>query len=174
MGIDIYSKHHMLKVAGNPISVYESGEEDFPPVLLLHGAMYDEARFIWYHLAPELSRTRRVFALDFPRHGSSRPWPGNVNREILCKAVEEVILHFDLAPLPLIGLSMGGAVATEYMLVHPEQTTGAVLMGPGGLGDKVANQFLSWLFIKIPGVLAAITKYYSRYKTRHIHGKTVL
>lgn len=172
MAMDIYKRNRMVNTDGGPISVYESGEEGNPPILLLHGAMYDEARFIWHHLAPELSRTRHVYAVDFPRHGKSRPWSGTVDRECLSRVVGEVIRQFGLAPLPLIGLSMGGGVAIEYMLKFPEQVTGAVLMGPGGLGDKVANQFLSWLVIKIPGLLPAMTRYYAGMTTEKMK-KTV-
>lgn len=159
---DVYSKHHMLTSDGGPVSVYESGDERLPPVLLLHGAMYDEARMIWYHLAPYLSKSRRVFAIDFPRHGQSRPWTGFVGQNCLHQVVEEVIRHFALPPLPIIGLSMGGGIAIGYALEHPGQVTGAVLLGPGGLGDKVKGQFLSWTYIKIPGALLALTRYYGK------------
>lgn len=159
---DIYAKHHMLTSAEGPISVYESGEESMPPVLLLHGAMCDEARLIWHHLAPVLAETKHVFALDFPRHGSSRPWKGNVSNEILDGIVDRVVDTFKLAPVALIGLSMGGGVSIEYMLNHCGKVKCAVLMGPGGLGDKVKSQFWSWLFVKTPGALSALTNYYGK------------
>lgn len=159
---NIYSKHHMLTLKGEPVSVYESGDKQLPPVLLLHGAMYDEARLIWYHLAPYLSKSRRVIAVDFPRHGQSRPWTGTVDQNCLLNVVGEVIRYFNLPPLPLIGLSMGGGIAIGYALKNPGQVTGAVLMGPGGLGDKINGQFLSWAYIKIPGALMALTRYYGK------------
>ena len=151
MAIEIYEKHSILTFEGGPVCVYEAGEENMPPVLLLHGAMYDEARFIWHHLAPALSRTRHVFAIDFPRHGKSRPWNGTVGQESLLYAVKEVIEHFSLAPLPFIGLSMGGSIAIVYALKYPGQVTGGIFMGPGGLGDKVPNQFFIMAYYKNPG-----------------------
>ncbi len=158
----IYEKHHMISLNGGPISVYESGNEASPPVLLLHGAMYDEARLIWYHLAGYLAKTRRVFAIDFPRHGQSRPWSGRIDQNCLNQIVEGVIRHFNLPPLPFVGLSMGGGVSIGYTLKCPEQVTGLVLMGPGGLGDKVKGQLFSWAFAKTPGALTALTAYYGR------------
>lgn len=159
---DIYLKHHRLTLAEGPVSVYEAGDERLPPVILLHGAMYDEARLIWYHLAPFLSKSRRVFAVDFPRHGQSRPWNGIADQNCLNQVIGEVIKHFALPPLPLIGLSMGGGVAIGYILENPNQVTGAVLMGPGGLGNKIRNQFLSWAYTKIPGAQLALTRYYGK------------
>jgi len=171
MTIDIYRKQNNLTLAGGPVCVYEAGNDNLPPVLLLHGAMYDESRFIWHHLAPALSRTRHVFALDFPRHGKSRPWTGTVGQECLVQVVKEVIGHFKIAPLPLIGLSMGGGVAIGYMLKYPEHVTCGVLMGPGGLGDKVRNQFLSWLFVKTPGALKAFAHAYAKYNNEQLRRK---
>jgi pimeloyl-ACP methyl ester carboxylesterase len=57
---------------------------------------------------------------------------------------------------------MGGAVAIGYGLENPRRVTGAVLLGPGGLGDTVPNQFLSWLITRLPGALLALTWYYGR------------
>ena len=37
-----------------------------PPVLLLSGAGTDSALLSWRHLIPELARSFRVFALDWP------------------------------------------------------------------------------------------------------------
>jgi len=62
----------MLQVCGGPICVYEAGEQDRPKIVLLHGAMYDESRFIWDSMFPALSEHFHVFALDTPRHGGSR------------------------------------------------------------------------------------------------------
>jgi pimeloyl-ACP methyl ester carboxylesterase len=172
MAIDIYSKQTVLTLAGGPVCVYEAGEEGNPPVLLLHGAMYDEARLIWHHLAPMLSRERHVFALDFPRHGKSRPWAGNAGQECLIEVVKEVIRYFNLVPLPLVGLSMGGGVAIGYMLRYPEEVSAGVFMNPGGLGDKVQSQFLSWLFTRTPGALRVLTHMYARYDAGRL-GKTL-
>ena len=44
----------MLTVCGGPVCVYEAGESNCAPIVLLHGAMYDESRFIWDALFPAL------------------------------------------------------------------------------------------------------------------------
>lgn len=162
MSTKVYEKHHLLELPDGPVSVYESGSEAHPPVLLLHGAMSDEARFTWYHLAPFLAKTRHVFSLDFPRHGHSRPWKGVVDQDALLRVIDEVISRFSLPPMPFIGLSMGGGVTIAYALVHPERVTGAVLMAPGGLGDKLRAHFLTWAVIKIPGLVKSMTWYYAK------------
>ena len=159
---DLYEKHHLVHFAEGPISVYESGNESFPAVLLLHGAMYDESRLIWHNLVPVLSEKMHVLAIDFPRHGLSRPWKGNVSKEVLNRIVDQIVESFKLKPVLLIGLSMGGGVSIEYMLEYQNKVKGAILMAPGGLGDRIKNQFLSWLFVKTPGILPFFTRYYGK------------
>jgi pimeloyl-ACP methyl ester carboxylesterase len=162
MATDLFERHQVIRLEGGPVAVHEAGAESAPPVLLLHGAMYDESRFIWRHLVPALKPWRRVVAIDFPRHGGSRPWSGNVGSDCLTAVVEAVVEQLGLPPLPIVGLSMGGAVAILYGLRHPDRVTAGVFLGPGGLGDRVANQFLSWLFVKTPGALWSLSWYYGR------------
>lgn len=173
MSIDIYEKHHIINLEGGQLSVYESGSSSNPPVLLLHGAMGDEARLIWHNLAPELSKSRHIFAVDFPRHGKSRPWTGFLGSARLIQTVDEVITYFALPPLPIIGLSMGGGAAIGYALKHPEKVSAAVLLAPGGLGDRVKMQLFTWLFIKAPGALKFLTSYYAKMSSSNMR-KTLI
>ncbi len=173
MAIDVFEKQTILTLKGGPVCVYETGQANLPPVLLLHGAMYDESRFIWHHLAPALSMSRHVYAIDFPRHGKSRPWAGTIDQQELQQVVGAVIDHFGLPPLPLIGLSMGGGVAIGFALEYPEKVTGGIFMGPGGLGDRVSNQFLSWLFVKTPGALRSFAWYYAKLSPQKMRNSVI-
>jgi pimeloyl-ACP methyl ester carboxylesterase len=53
---------------------------------------------------------------------------------------------------------MGGGLAIDYASRFPEQITSMVLFEPGGLGDRIDNELLTWLYIKTPGLL----RYFSR------------
>ncbi|MDN5726141.1 MAG: hypothetical protein L0G99_09465, partial [Propionibacteriales bacterium] len=80
----IFDSYEMLTVAGGPIRVYAGGRDTRrPPILLLHGAMYDRADLCWLRVADQLARgddgvSERVIAVDLPRHGGSRPWQGEL------------------------------------------------------------------------------------------------
>jgi pimeloyl-ACP methyl ester carboxylesterase len=104
-------KHHALQVCGGPISVYEAGNRNRPAVVMLHGAMYDEARFIWDQMFPFLSKDYHVFALDTPRHGKSRPWQGYLDRAKLMDILENTFKRLGLERFSLVGLSMGGGLS---------------------------------------------------------------
>lgn len=152
--------HHIMQVCGGPLSVYEAGDRGNPVVVLLHGAMYDEARFIWDQLFPFLCGDYHLFAVDTPRHGRSRPWEGNLDHarlmDILSNAFEQLgIDHFSF-----VGLSMGGGLSIEYASCHPDQVRSMALFEPGGLAKKTDLEFLTWLYIKTPGMLRLLSRKY--------------
>lgn len=151
---------HLLTVCGGPICVYEAGDPESPAVVLLHGAMYDESRFIWDQLFPYLAVSHHVFAVDTPRHGKSRPWEGVLNQAKLLEILNGVFDALQLRRFQLVGLSMGGALSIGYAAQHPDRVQSMVLFEPGGLGEKLDAQFVTWLYIKTPGMLRILSKSY--------------
>lgn len=152
----IFSNYRNIDISDGPIRVYEHGPQTANdtltsklPVLLLHGAMLDTAPFIWRHLMPTLSTKRRVLAIDMPRHGGSRPWPSSTTATLDQTKFESILTEvLDALSLPrvsLIGLSMGGGVATGYSLSHPSRISALVSINPGGLEKKRPWQFTTWL-----------------------------
>jgi pimeloyl-ACP methyl ester carboxylesterase len=153
-------KHLEFEVCGGPMSVYEAGDPARPAVVMLHGAMYDEARFIWDQMFPFLSRDYHVFAVDTPRHGKSRPWQGTLDRPRLMEILHETINCLELDRFSLVGLSMGGSLSIEYASLHPEKIVSMVIFEPGGLADTVDMQFFTWLYLQTPGMLRLLSKKY--------------
>jgi len=154
-----FDGHIDLTIAGGPIRLHHSGDEGLPPILLLHGAMLDSAPFTWHHLAPILAETHRVWAIDLPRHGGSRPWGGVVDQGLLERVVEGVLDHLGLDTAPLVGLSLGGGIAIGFALNRPERVSAMVVLAPGGLDARRPAQFATWLFLQSPLLLRAITRY---------------
>ena len=150
----------MLTVCGGPVCVYEAGESNCAPIVLLHGAMYDESRFIWDALFPALCERYHVFAIDTPRHGGSRPWEGELDRARLLEILTETFSLLGLDRFSIIGLSMGGGLAIEFASLHPEKIASLVLFEPGGLGEHVDLQLITWLYLKTPGMLRMLSRRY--------------
>ncbi len=150
----------MLRICGGPVCVYEAGENNRPPIVLLHGAMYDESRFIWDSLFPVLSERYHVFALDCPRHGGSRPWEGVLDGAKLMEILSETFKALGLGRFSIVGLSMGGGLAINYASLHPGQVETMVLFEPGGLGEHVDLQLFIWLYIHTPGMLRMLSRRY--------------
>ena len=153
--------HRVLALDGGPVSVYSAGPADRPAVVLLHGAMFDEARFSWDQLFPALAERFRVIAVDLPGHGGSRPWGGHLGHERLLTVLEAAFEQLGLDRFALVGLSMGGGLALGYASRHPERVTRMVLVEPGGLGERLDHQFLTWLWLRLPGTRSAVSRAYA-------------
>ena len=84
----------------------------------------------WAAIAPRLTRTCRVLALDLPGHGRTRA----LGRSTTVKA-DQRLLHRFLTeicdgPTVLVGNSMGGMISILQAAAHPETVTGLVLVDP--------------------------------------------
>lgn len=155
-------RHLTFQAGGGPMSVYEAGNADAPAVVLIHGAMADEARFIWDQLFPVLAERYHVFALDVPRHGGSRPWLGHLSHSRLMEILHATFQHLALENFYLIGLSMGGGLSIEYAVLHPDQVRGAVFFEPGGLTTRYQMQPLTWLYLRTPGTRRLTNRVFRR------------
>lgn len=96
----------------------EYGEPTAPPLLILHGFLGASGN--WHTLSRNVfSRTHHVFALDLRNHGDS-PHASEFDLPSMARDVRHFIEERDLAPVDLIGHSMGGKVGMELAIQHPD------------------------------------------------------
>lgn len=152
-----------LALGGGPVRVYRFGPPTGPVVVLLHGAGLDTARGVWRRVAPALGQAGyRVIAVDWPRHGGSRPWDGVLDDAFCRLFVEELLDQLEVDRCVLMGLSLGGGVAIGFALDFPERVRALVVLGPGGLEERRPWQFVTWAFLRVPGLLRWMTTWYAR------------
>lgn len=89
-----------------------------PGVLLLHG-LAGTARE-WEDTAAWLTETHRVVALDQRGHGRSERRPADVSRDAFVGDAIAAIEELDLAPVVLIGQSLGGHTAFLVAAKRPD------------------------------------------------------
>jgi pimeloyl-ACP methyl ester carboxylesterase len=90
---------------------------DGPPALLLHGGSLTART--WDYVCVGLRERWRLVALDQRGHGDSgRSDAFAVSR--LARDALEVVEALDLAPVRLVGMSLGGLVAAEAAALDPE------------------------------------------------------
>lgn len=103
------------------------GARAAPPLLLLHGGAANSHWWDW--LAPELARSSRVLALDFPGHGgSAHPRPPHYRMQDFVAAVEGFAERLGLYSLNLVGHSMGGKVGMLVAAQHPRRVRSLVIV----------------------------------------------
>ncbi|MER6513882.1 alpha/beta fold hydrolase [Nonomuraea sp. NPDC001636] len=102
---------------------------DGPPMVLLHGSVHDSR--LWDGVFPELARHRTVIRYDARGLGRSTPptAPFRYEDDLLA-----VLDHFGVERAALMGLSMGGEVALDFTLEHPERVRSLTLVAASAGG----------------------------------------
>jgi pimeloyl-ACP methyl ester carboxylesterase len=118
-----------------------------PPVMLLHGlGGYAEE---WAETASWLVNSHRVLAPDARGHGASERCPPDVSRTAHVGDVDLWVRHFSLAPVLLVGQSLGGHTAFLVAARRPELVAGLVVVEATpqpepDVTENVQRWFESW------------------------------
>lgn len=116
----------------------DQGARDGATVLLLHG--YSASLHAWEPWVARLGDRLRLVTIDFPGHGLTRARAGyRAAIEQYVADVEAFAQTQHLTRFTLVGSSMGGNVAWEYTLAHPERVEALVLVGASGWPDPGAG-----------------------------------
>lgn len=116
-----------------------------PGVLLLHGLMGRAAH--WARTARWLATRHRAVALDQRGHGQSdKPADGPFTREAYVADAEAAIEQLDLAPVTLIGHSMGALTAWQLAARRPDLVRALVIsdMRASALGAASQREWTDW------------------------------
>lgn len=120
-------------------------EEAPKGVLLLHGLMGRAAH--WADTARWLSGRYRAVGLDQRAHGrSDRPFDGDFARESFVRDAEAAIEQLGLAPLALVGHSMGALTAWQLAAKRPDLVHALVIcdMKASALGEQSQREWEEW------------------------------
>lgn len=122
-----------LRLAGRTVVVgqqeffvREAGPQDGPPLILLHGWVYDSLA-TWHRVLPLLTDGHRVTAVDARNHGKSDRIRGGFEIETLADEVAAVFDALGVGRVPVVGYSMGGMVAQALAHRHPGRVEKLVL-----------------------------------------------
>ena len=107
-------------------------------VLMVHGA-YDDHR-VWRYQYSYLERGNTPISIDLPGHGSSEGPTINKPEEFrsFIKAFVDIM---GLSPFVFAGHSMGGSMALDYAIHHPDDVKGLVLVGSAPYW-KLSNELI--------------------------------
>lgn len=96
------------------------------PLVLLHGGFLDHR--MWDDQIPALAARYRVIAPDARGHGRS----SNATEPFRhTDDLAALLRHLGTGPAVLVGVSMGGSIAVDTALEHPELVSAVVVSGAG-------------------------------------------
>ena len=98
-------------------------------LVLLHGL--GSTKKDWDLQIPVLSQKFRVIAPDFRAHGNSERVPKEQNVEIMTEDIFQLMKFLKINKASFVGFSMGGAVAFQMALSHPENVDKLVILNSG-------------------------------------------
>ena len=128
-----WSRHlRWVEVGGRQMNVCEIGEG--PPLVFVHG--HSGSWENWLENIPQFAQSRRVVAMDLPGFGHSQMPAQDISIEAYARSVAELLDKLDIESAPVVGNSMGGFVAAQMCIDHPERVSGVVLVSAAGLSTK--------------------------------------
>lgn len=114
-----------VPVSGTKVyyEVYGEGR----PIVLLHGA-FMTIDMNWGQLIPELSKTRKVIAIELQGHGHTPFSERKLTHTTLASDVEGVMDHLKIESADVVGYSFGGAIAYQFAIQSPKRLKNLVII----------------------------------------------
>jgi pimeloyl-ACP methyl ester carboxylesterase len=111
----------------NGLNMYYEVHGGGEPVVLLHGAFMTITNN-WDGWISELSKTRKVIAVEMQGHGRTADIERDISQENLADDVAALLDHLKIPKADLIGYSMGGGVAMQCAIRHPNKVRKVVVI----------------------------------------------
>jgi pimeloyl-ACP methyl ester carboxylesterase len=128
----------------NGIKVYYEVYGEGRPIVLLHGA-FMTIDMNWGQLIPELSKTRKVIAIELQGHGHTQFSDRKLSHATLASDVEGVMDYLKVDSADVAGYSFGGAVAYQLAIQSPKRLRKLVIISStyksNGWLPEVSNAF---------------------------------
>lgn len=96
---------------------YKQYSDTGPPLLVMHGVFGSQANWGWH--SKQLSEHYAVYGVDLRNHGDS-PHDPQLSYVLMAEDVRRLLQDLDIPSCYLLGHSMGGKVAMQLALSHPE------------------------------------------------------
>jgi pimeloyl-ACP methyl ester carboxylesterase len=104
----------------NGLKMYYEIHGQGDPVILLHGAFMTITNN-WTEMIAQLSKSRQVIAVEMQGHGRTADINRDFSSENLADDIAAVLDYLKIKQADMLGYSMGGGVALQVAIRHPEK-----------------------------------------------------
>ena len=123
-----------LELHGDKVAYRDEGDGE--ALLLIHGMAGSSDS--WRSVLPQLSKRYRVIAPDLLGHGQSdKPRISDYSLGAFAVWLRDFLDELGVSHATLVGHSLGGGVAMQFVYQHPDYVKRLVLISSGGLGPDV-------------------------------------
>ncbi|MDD5339084.1 MAG: alpha/beta fold hydrolase [Dehalococcoidales bacterium] len=116
-------------------------------VILIHG--FPASLDIWQKNFMALSQRHQVYALDWLGSGRTDKLPLVTDLNALTEFISDFMKALNIDKASLIGSSMGGGLALQMAITHPQKVGKLILLDNAGMGPQVTSFYhlvsIPWL-----------------------------
>lgn len=103
----------------NGLELYYEVHGAGDPLVLLHGG-FGTIDLMFGGLIPELAKSRRVIAVELQGHGHTADIDRAIRYEFMADDIAGLLQQLDIEQADVFGYSLGGAVAWQLAIRHPD------------------------------------------------------
>jgi pimeloyl-ACP methyl ester carboxylesterase len=127
------SETKWIGIHGERIAVRDEGRGE--ALLLIHGMAGSSVT--WRDIVPRLSKKYRVIAPDLLGHGQSSKPRTDYSLGAFAVGLRDLLDELGVESATVVGHSLGGGIAMQFLYQHPDYCRRLVLISSGGLGPEV-------------------------------------
>ena len=136
---------------GLEVHIRDEGPKDAPALVLLHGS--NSSLQTWEPWAAQLKDRYRIISYDQPGHGLTGAHPrADYSAAAFVRVLDVVAANRGLTKFALAGNSMGGWVAWNYALAHPDKLSALILVDAAGAPVKSTGTPIGFRIARTPVV----------------------
>ena len=163
---DKYSNQNSMFMTlknGSTAHIRDEGNPDGETLVLMHG--FGMSLHIWEKWIALLGDDYRLVSFDWPGQGLSSPVTNDKYDFLaLTNYLNDILASLNIEKAVLVGHSIGGGVAMNFVVENPDRVKALVLIGAVGLKiDRSDEASRVFKLTKYPGMTTAL-RYLSPYK----------
>lgn len=122
-----------IELHGEQVAYRDAGEGE--TLLFIHGMAGSSET--WRDVLPRLAKKYRVIAPDLLGHGQSAKPRTDYSLGAFAVFLRDLLDELGVQQATILGHSLGGGIAMQFLYQHPEYCRRLVLISSGGLGPDV-------------------------------------